>query len=908
MHFDLTIKAKLFLFFSLILLIVGGVFAYLAIDSVRLQWAESEMLEKYELAKTESEDISRWIEIELKVANRLADSVKFGGDYKVVAQELKKASGLVSGIGTDPHILAMSRNCTIIYQEDATDWDQASLAMVEEVGLSLRKSRARPLASSPFYVYARGTRFLLIIPKRDMDGKFDGTFNLLLNYGDARIGKDTLSSTLSSGWHVVCKDSVRSYGSRLGNLGTLWGIWRRTPASFRSKDGGYFVRRDGTACSYARIPHTDSYVMIFDKIPGLDAALKSLERLHLGFGLIALLLVLSSSIFISSTLVRPIQALKKGVNSLRDDAFTRIDTRATGEMRELIASFNEMGQLLQKSRTELRALSDFSSAIILDVRDENVCERVAVAVAAAFEVEAVIISLVEDEDLVPRATVGIEDELTDSFRIRIGDGLLGTIFKYGSSIIENDLPNDARVKYVGLVQRQHFRKFAGVPLLIQGKPIGVLAILNPRDGRDFNKSDLYLLSTFAGHAAIKIRNHDMFRELEDDMQRIQQLQSGLMHSEKLAAVGQLVSGVAHELNNPLGIMLGYAHLASKRSTDPTMADYAGRIEAAAERAAGIVKNLLTFARKKEVRFEKINLNEVVRSVCDLAHPQFLANNLILSLNLDEALPATMADFQQLQEVFLNLVTNAIHSMEGKGRGKLVISTFQEEGSVVVTVADDGEGIAPEILPKIFEPFFTTKPVGKGTGLGLSLCYGIIKQHGGEISVQSLPGKGSIFTVEIPVRDVLSSRETGLAPGRVERLTNCRILVVEDEPAMGALMKESLEGYGCAVETAADGKEALRILENDGFGIIISDLRMPGMDGREFYQRCISRYPVYKGRFIFISGDTASEQAHAFLRDSGCEVLLKPFPFSLLAEKIVKIRELADSSCMQARQDRPPAER
>ncbi len=891
---DISIKTKTVLLLTVTLFVLGGIFAYITTESVRFDWVQSEMEENYNLAETEAKNISLWINDEARVVSHVVDSVGFTAQsLDATKLELRTVTELLSRGRSQPGIMAISEKGRVFYRDNMTEWDKNALSRVTSVSDSLFRSEAAGIAVMPYYVHPFNTSFLFVVPKRSATGKLLGTFNILVKYSDLHFESTSSLLVRTSGWHILSADSLNVYRIHPARARLLWGLFDRNSPEFRSADGGYFVSVDGIACSYVRIPDTDRYVVILDDVPGFSTALKNLEQLHIGFGMIALLLILTSSVYVSRTLIRPLRALRKGVEELKNDSFSEVDTAASGEIEELLESFNQMGRRMQSSRKELKALNDFSTSLVTDVRDEDVYRKVAKAVADAFDVEGVIVSMEEDGTLVPKATIGIEDDMVDGLRIRVGEGLLGTIFQGGQGLLSNNLSSDLRVHNKTLVKDRHLEKFAGVPLSVQDKSIGVLAILNPKDYREFGKSDLYLLNTFAGQAAIKIRNHALYEELENDMERIQELQAGLVHSEKLAAVGQLVSGVAHELNNPLGIILGYANLASKRTSDPVLTDNIKKIENAAERASSIVRNLLVFSRKREVSQDAVSINEVLRSVCELVHSQLTSNNITLRLNMTEPLPATAGDFQQLQQVFLNLVTNAIHAIEGKGHGKLVITTFPEASSLIVTVADDGVGISPENLPRVFEPFFTTKPVGKGTGLGLSLCYGIIRQHGGDITVQSLYGKGTVFTVEIPVREVSPPGDPVTVRGIIEKMSSCRVLVVEDEPAMLSLLHDSLIEFGCAVTTAANGEEALGILGKAEVDVIVSDLKMPEMDGETFYKACIVKHPGYRGKFIFSSGDTASKHSSDFLRDTGCEVLLKPYSTDQLLDAIYFVKGRSD---------------
>lgn len=228
-------------------------------------------------------------------------------------------------------------------------------------------------------------------------------------------------------------------------------------------------------------------------------------------------------------------------------------------------------------------------------------------------------------------------------------------------------------------------------------------------------------------------------------------QSQLYQSAKLAGIGELVSGVAHELNNPLAAILMYAELLREEVKDEGAIKHIEVLQKQTERATGIISNLLSFAHKHEPKKTRASINAAVTNSVELRTYEMSLNNTTISLDLDEALPETMVDSHQLQQVFLNLITNAEQAMvEVNGKGTISIRTRTLDGMILTTFSDDGPGIPADKLDRIFDPFFTTKDIGKGTGLGLSICYGIIKEHGGHIYVESVERKGATFTVELPV--------------------------------------------------------------------------------------------------------------------------------------------------------------
>ncbi|MCC7008230.1 MAG: response regulator [Acidobacteria bacterium] len=354
----------------------------------------------------------------------------------------------------------------------------------------------------------------------------------------------------------------------------------------------------------------------------------------------------------------------------------------------------------------------------------------------------------------------------------------------------------------------------------------------------------------------------------------------LSQAEKLAALGQTISGVAHELNNPLATILVCAErLAGRRLDDATRRDL-DAIHSSAERAARIVRNLQTFARKRHTTRATVDLNHVVRDTVALrAFEQRAANVAILDA-LAAGLPPVFADPHQIQQIVLNLVINAEQAMiDAHGRGTLVLRSWHEpdRDAVVLEVSDDGPGVPEETQSKVFDPFFTTKPVGKGTGLGLTVAYAIAQEHGGRISVASVPGRGASFFLELPVSG--ASVKTAEAPVSTPLPAvpkGTRALVVEDEAALGEAVAAALADEGFRPDRAADGEEALVRLRERHYDVIICDLKMPKLDGMAFFREVSAKMPHVARRLIFVTGDVAGTEAGRFLEETGCRWIAKPF--------------------------------
>ena len=371
------------------------------------------------------------------------------------------------------------------------------------------------------------------------------------------------------------------------------------------------------------------------------------------------------------------------------------------------------------------------------------------------------------------------------------------------------------------------------------------------------------------------------------------LQERLMQSEKMASVGQLVSGVAHELNNPLTGIMGFAQLLLTRELDERSRHEVETIQGEAERAAKIVQNLLSFARRRKAEKELVNLNTLLERVLELRSYDLRLKNITLELELDPQLPRTMADPDQIQQVFFNIVTNAEHAMlEANGQGRLVVHSGAAEGYVRLSFADDGPGLPPETVRRVFDPFFTTKKVGEGTGLGLTIAYGIIEDHGGRIQAESR-GKGATFIVDLPI--VGGPEQQPAVEGKEEarfEIGARSILVVDDESSIQSLLHDILNMDGHHVDVAGSGAEALQRMFDRQYDLIITDIKMPEMSGQEFYRRVREIDREQAERMVFITGDTVNVATRQFLQRISNPCLVKPF-------KVEEIREIVERQLSQS---------
>ena len=398
-------------------------------------------------------------------------------------------------------------------------------------------------------------------------------------------------------------------------------------------------------------------------------------------------------------------------------------------------------------------------------------------------------------------------------------------------------------------------------------------------------------------------------ELYYDVTGERPVQSKKLQTEKMAALGQLVSGIAHELNNPLTAIMGYGQLLLGHGLPPPQLSEAKKIYQEAERARRIVKNLLYFARENKPERTRVDLNEIVERTLALRSYELKVEKILVECDLDPDLPETLADPYQLQQVILNLLVNAEQALlEGRGYGQVRIRTRHTASDrISLEISDDGPGIPLEIAWRIFDPFFTTKPSGVGTGLGLSIVYGIVKQHGGEVMFESHPKAGARFIVELPVTAVPVVKEAATPPGDPPPDGECsavppgRILVVEDEATVRQLIVDVLGEEGHRVEAVRDSQEGLTRVSRNRYDLVICDLRMPRLDGPAFFDALVRAGSPLAERIIFITGDTLGPRTLEFLESHRVPYLAKPF---LVEELKIAVNRLLERSRKNADANSP----
>jgi two-component system NtrC family sensor kinase len=389
--------------------------------------------------------------------------------------------------------------------------------------------------------------------------------------------------------------------------------------------------------------------------------------------------------------------------------------------------------------------------------------------------------------------------------------------------------------------------------------------------------------------------------LFEDQTEKRRLQDQLLQSEKMSAIGQLIAGVAHDLNNPLASVVGFSDLLGEAAdVPPRLAEPLAVIRQEAERASSIVKNLLSFARRQEGERQLQSIRPIVESTIQLLKNQLMAQKIELTFTAEPGLPEVEVHANQIKQVFVNIINNAAQAIReverNDGRIDVVAKCWLD--GVAVSISDNGPGMPESVAQHVFEPFYSTKAEGEGTGLGLSICHGIVKEHGGSMTVDPGLGTGATFTVELPGRArarisgplaAVPAEPAAAATPAVERL---RVLVVDDEPHILHYMQATLESWGHTVVLAADGSQALKRALTQPFDLIICDLRMPRLGGREMYQTLAQMHPAVAERIIFATGDTVRGDTLQFLEQMGRPFLHKPFNLDELRRVLADVKSPA----------------
>ena len=487
--------------------------------------------------------------------------------------------------------------------------------------------------------------------------------------------------------------------------------------------------------------------------------------------------------------------------------------------------------------------------------------------------------------------------------LKYGEGAAGLTAQTGKPLLIEDYlawPGHA----AGYLEKGVLAAVVAVPMLWQGEVTGVIDLIRFRHYTPFSRSDLELLTLLANHAAIateNVRLRDGLRRELGERKKVEKesldLQRRMLAAQKLEGLGLLAGGVAHDFNNMLAVILGSAEmLKTGQLSESESRAYLAEIIEAAGRSRDMTRKLLAIGRRQPLEMKPLNLNEVILGAEGILR-RTVRESIALDLRLAVSPPLIMADAGQIEQVILNLAANAQDAMPQGGRLSIETSVVQiDEASaknkgdltqgrhVRLAVADTGVGMGKDTLERVFEPFFTTKPEGSGTGLGLSTVYGIVKQHGGSIDVQSETAQGTYFAIYFPVTDAHLSRTDRVEPS-AGTLGEETVLVVEDQDQVRKLVSQHLRSLGYTVLEAKDGLSALR-RASDHAGVVhllVSDVVLEGMNGKELYERLAAERPGIK--VLFMSGYARDILSRHGVSEDGVALIQKPFTHEVFASRV-----------------------
>ncbi|MGB0034715.1 MAG: ATP-binding protein [Candidatus Acidiferrales bacterium] len=543
---------------------------------------------------------------------------------------------------------------------------------------------------------------------------------------------------------------------------------------------------------------------------------------------------------------------------------------------------------IRRRNRELLALNAIAEMLGQPSALDDVLAAVLVKVTELFGVDTGSIYLLDESTRMLKrfAAVGHKSEFARQFSsIEVSPGLLQQIRQARATLLSGAslvLPEAFRE-----VQKKEGIRVSQVAVLwAKDRIMGVL-VVGSRWLQEFSTAELNLLAAVGNQIAATIDKSLLLEETREAYDNLRRTQEQLLQSEKMAAVGQLISGVAHELNNPLTAILGYSQLLkSEELTNARGTDYLEKLYKQAQRTHHIVQNLLSFARQHKPERTPVQLNQILEDTLILREYDLKLNNIQIHRELDPQLPQTGGDFNQLQQVFLNILNNAVDAIiEKGGKGELWIRTAVVKNRLQVDLTDSGAGV--QNTHRVFDPFYTTKPVGKGTGLGLSICYGIVKEHGGEIQVRNSPPRGATFTIYLPILEVQHSRHVEKL-SRAQENASGKVLLVDDEEAVLHIEQEVLRARGITVKTAQSARDAIDYLGRKSVDVVVTDLSMPGDVSAEDLYRWIAKHrPELATRVVFTISSARQGQESDVIRESGCPVVQKPFALEDFWEAVQK---------------------
>ena len=413
-----------------------------------------------------------------------------------------------------------------------------------------------------------------------------------------------------------------------------------------------------------------------------------------------------------------------------------------------------------------------------------------------------------------------------------------------------------------------------------------------RDGSIMDGLTSARIIEYKGQRLIVSSTRDISEQLA--LQRELERQRELAHqNEKLSAMGGLLAGVAHELNNPLSIIVANALMLEEDIQEPALQRRVSRLSSAAQRSGKIIKSFLAMARNRPMRTELAHLNEIIETALEISSYGLRSQGAEIELHLDDHDPELEVDADQIIQLLSNLVVNAEHAMADQGAdARLTISTRHRGGEVEIEVADSGPGVPDDLRRRVFEPYFTTKEIGKGTGIGLAFCHRVVRNHGGSIELMPNRGTGAVFRVTLPLQ--LSSEDAEEAAVSQNEKTPAKILLLDDEEDVAETMADILRREGYEVDTFLDARAALKACQDTAYDAVLSDIRMPGMDGLAFFEALRKVTPRLAKRLVFLTGDAMGQDRQSDLAATAQPTLEKPADPAEIARALESVMKEAQT--------------
>ena len=504
------------------------------------------------------------------------------------------------------------------------------------------------------------------------------------------------------------------------------------------------------------------------------------------------------------------------------------------------------------------------------------------------------IYLCETEEPTFRRRAGWGQRSADRARlseIKLVDGFGDLVTRSRAEVITPEYLPHLPPLVADFIRADGLRSWIWVLLWSKDKPMGIMGI-SSRESRVYTSNDENLLVAIGRQLSTTIEKVRLYEETCRAYEELRTAQEQLLQSEKMSAVGQLIAGVAHELNNPLTAILGYAQLLEGEGLEDRASDFVRKLFKQAQRTHRVVQNLLSFARQRKPQKQQVDIRKVLDETLALRDYDLKVNDIVLEREIEPAISAVTADPHQLEQVFLNIINNAVDALleAGKG-GTLKVCIYSKDGNVHAEFHDSGAGIKEP--NRIFDPFYTTKSVGKGTGLGLSICYGIVKEHGGDISARNRPEGGAIIEVRLPSAGRTPVPDESLPVSRHELAIEGRILLVEDEEAVLEFERDVLTGAGAQVVALMNGEDMKARLLAETFDALIINGKMPGgWSAEDVYRWIVEKRPELEKHTLFTFSSVLEPETRLFLQEKNLPYLAKPFE---VAELIAQARRLSQKT-------------